>query len=63
MKSDLFSGVPFFVGGLLWAVVARRFVPFTRIGIAIIAMPALVFIALGIIRCGLYLIYKLQKQR
>jgi hypothetical protein len=63
MKFDLVSGVLFVLGGLLWAVVARQFVPFTRIGVAIVAMPALVLTAVGVIRLGLYLIDKLQKQR
>jgi len=56
MKSDLLTGVLFFLAGLLWAVVARHYVRFNRIGVVIIAVPALVLIAVGVIRCVLYLI-------
>ena len=63
LKSDLFTGALFFLGGLLWAVVTRWFVPFTRIGVVIIAVPALLLTALGVIHYGLYLTGKLQKRR
>jgi len=63
MKSDLLTGVLFFLAVLLWAVVARHYVRFNRIGVVIIAVPALVLIAVGVIRCVLYLIYRLQKVR
>ena len=63
MKSDLLTGVLFFLAGLLWAVVARHYVRFNRIGVVIIAVPALVLIAVGVIRCVLYLICRLQKVR
>jgi hypothetical protein len=62
IHSDLVSGVIFFFGGILWAAIARQFVPLTRIGVVIIAVPSLVLIAVGIFHYGLYFLEKLRRQ-
>ena len=62
MNADLVSGVLLFLAGILWAVVARHFVPLTRVGVLIVAVPSLVLAAMGVLRCGLYLMDRLRKR-
>jgi len=63
MKSHLISGIVLFLGGILSAVAARQLVPPTRMGIAIIAVPALVLTSVGLLRFGFYLLERMQQPR
>lgn len=62
MNSDLVSGVLLFIGGIVWAAVARHYFVLTRASVLIIALPALVLTAAGLLRCGMYFLGRLGRR-
>jgi hypothetical protein len=62
MNGDLVSGVLLILAGILWAVVARHFVPLTRVGVLIVAVPSLMLTAMGVLRYGFYLMDRLRRR-
>ena len=62
MNSNLVTGVLLFLGGIVWAVVARHYFVLTRATVPIIALPALVLTAAGLLRCGMYFLERLGRR-